>query len=29
MFMKTMMKRIINAFRIIGQNSINNSLVRN
>ena len=29
MFMKIMMKRVINAFRIIGQNSINHSLVRN
>ena len=29
MFMKIMMKRIVNAFHIIGQNAINHSLVRN
>ena len=28
MFMKTMLKRIVNAFYLIGQNSINYALVR-
>ena len=29
MFMKIMMKRIVNAFHIIGQTSIHHDLVRN